>query len=174
MGRFVRMLTLQTLLLLIFACTSRVALAEDWLERAERLNDFAGSGWAFDIGSSLAEVERLEKLLRQDVTETRNRHVKGQVDEARVLHFDGLVVRMYFPAKDHGHLQITGVTISKRRWPVKQGLGVGAPWDAVKEKLGEPNEKQATSAKYCGESDCVIFSLLNGRVSRITWDLYHD
>jgi len=161
-------------LALLALCVSSAAAAEDWIERAERLNDFAGRGWAFDIGRSLTDVTRLDKVLRQEITERKNPHQDGQLDEARVLYFDGLVLRVYFPAKDHTNLQITGVTITKPKWPVKNGLGVGSPWATVRQRLGEPNAKDATSAKYCGESDCVIFSLQENRVSKITWDLYHD
>jgi hypothetical protein len=144
------------------------------MERAERLNDFAGRGWGFEIGRSLADVRRLGKLIKQVVTEERNRHVDGQLDESRVLYFDGLVVQIYFPAKNYNNLQVTAVRISSAKWAVKDGLIVGSPWTMVKDKLGDPDEKTASSAKYCGESDCVIFSLRDDRVAKITWDLYHD
>lgn len=153
---------------------SSIQAAEGGVSRSQRLNDFAGRGWGFEIGRSLTEVKRLGKVLREEVSSERNRHVDGQIDESRVLHFDGLVIQAYFPAKNHNDLMVAAVTIAKRKWPVRHDLRVGSTWATVKEKLGDPNEETASAAKYCGDNDCAIFSLRNGRVSKITWDLYLD
>jgi len=150
------------------------ALAQDRLTRSERLNDFTSSGWDFKTGTSLADLNRLGKVLRQNASTRPNPHVRGQMDESRVLFFDGLIIDAYFPAKNYSDLLLSSVTITKRKWPVKYGLRVGASRTAVTQSLGDPNEKTHSTAKYCGVSSCVIFSFQNGYISKITWDLYLD
>src|SRR5207248_2202302 len=78
----------------------------------------------------------------------------------------------YFPTKNYSDLLLSAVTITKRKWPVKYGLRVGASRTAVTQSLGDPNEKTHSTAKYCGVSSCVIFSFHNGYISKLTWDLF--
>src|SRR5437763_15749653 len=94
------------------------ALAQDRLTRSERLNDFTSSGWDFKTGTSLADLNRLGKVLRQKASTRSNPHVRGQMDESRVLFFDGLIIDAYFPTKNYSDLLLRAVTITTRKWPV--------------------------------------------------------
>jgi len=73
-------------------------------QSSDTVTDFAAEGWAFRLGTSLAELKAVGRVRREVVSTVKNRHVQNQVDEVRDLYYDGLYVSAYFPAKDHTRL----------------------------------------------------------------------
>ncbi|MCI0725079.1 MAG: hypothetical protein L0338_39855 [Acidobacteria bacterium] len=140
----------------------------------ETINEFVTRGWAFDLGTSLADLYEIGKIQREVVSTVKNRHVENQIDEIRELYYDGLYVRAYFPAKDHKHFLIEEVEITSPMFRIKHGLNVGASIAELKAVLGEPDETKGDIYSYSGETDTVRFVIHNGVIAKVKWELYLD
>jgi hypothetical protein len=136
--------------------------------------EFAAEGWAFRLGTSLAELKAVGRVQREVVSAVKNRHVQNQVDEIRDLYYDGLYVSAYFPAKDHTRLLLQAVEITSPRFAIKHGLNVGSSLAKLKAALGEPNAVEKDVYAYIGEGNTVYFTIKDGVITKVRWALYLD
>ena len=143
-------------------------------QSSDTVTDFAAEGWAFRLGTSLAELKAVGRVRREVVSTVKNRHVQNQVDEVRDLYYDGLYVSAYFPAKDHKHLLLQTVEITSPRFAIKHGLNVGASLAQLKAALGEPDAVEKDVYAYAGEGNTVYFTIKNGVITKVRWALYLD
>lgn len=144
------------------------------VEDPQRIDKFVGEGLELPLGKSLQDLRRIGRVQREVVSSVPNPHDKSQVDEIRMIFFDGLVVEAYFPNKNHDRFLLREVTVTKHRWRIREGLSVGVRAALITEALGAPTEATQNSYKYCGETECVIFQLRRGVISKITFQYYVD
>ena len=140
----------------------------------QRIDNFVWEGLEVPLGKSLQDLRRIGRVLREVVTSVQNPHDKNQLDEVRTIFFDGLAIDAYFPNGNHDRFLLREVIVTKPRWKVRDGLLVGAQADLVTEVLGVPTEATKDFFKYCGETECVIFQLRRGVISKITFQYYVD
>jgi len=140
----------------------------------QRIDKFVWEGLEVPLGKSLQDLRRIGRVQREVVSSVPNPHDNSQVDEIRTIFFDGLVVEAYFPNKNHDRFLLREVTVTKQRWRVREGLSVGVQAALITEALGAPTETTQNSYKYCGETECVIFQLRRGVISKITFQYYVD
>lgn len=146
----------------------------DSQESYEKVNSFTVEGWDFKLGKSLQDLRAIGKVLRETVTPVDNPHNRNQKDEIRELFFDGLRIVAYFPAKDHNRLLLQEIEVSKPKFKIKHGLGIGVPISKVKDMLGEPTKVNIDVYIYRGETNAVYFHVKNGAVVTVRWELYVD
>ena len=120
------------------------------------------------------DLKAVGNVQREVVSTVKNRHVENQVDEVRELHYDGLYVRAYFPAKDHKRLFLEEVEITSPRFKIKHGLDIGTPGAELQRVLGQPDEIRGDVYSYSGETDTVRFVIHNGVIAKVKWELYLD
>lgn len=141
---------------------------------SQRIDKFVWEGLEVPLGKSLQDLRGIGRVQREIVTTVPNPHDKNQLDEVRTIFFDGLVVEAYFPNRNHDRFLLREVTVTKPRWRIREGLSVGVRAALIPEALGAPTETTQNSYKYCGETECVIFQLRRGVISKITFQYYVD
>ena len=160
--------------LLALAYPVMVLAANQDAKSYDTVTDFAAEGWAFQLGTSLAELKAVGRVRREVVSTVKNRHDQNQVDEIRDLYYNGLYVSAYFPAKDHKRLLLQSVEITSPRFAIKHGLNVGTSLALLKAALGEPNAVDKDVHAYVGEGNTVYFTIKHGVITKVRWTLYLD
>jgi hypothetical protein len=96
--------------------------------------------------------------------------------ERRTYYFDGLQVVANFAKGKDSIGGITKAVVTRPKWKIYKGLGVGTSLDTVVRTFGEPTTKSAKSYEYCGETgvDCAIFDFEKNNVVRIEFSYYWD
>lgn len=120
---------------------------------------------ALRLGRSLNSLRGLGKV-REKVEK-----VAPDGSEARVLQFDGLTLRVVFPATDHANGLIESAEISNSRWSVSE-IQVGSSVQNLRARVGIAAIPMNSRIKICGDADCVTFSIQKERVRRIEYACY--
>jgi hypothetical protein len=142
-------------------------------------------------GVSLAEIldpsvegralrARLNAPVRAETEAIPNRHVPGQVDTLRTLHYDGLALEFYEVTGGPTFLQT--VTVTGGVYETAEGLGVGSTRGEV-----EAVYTHSTSAEPTDEGNVVTYERADGPapltlevryvgddVAAMTWRFYVD
>ena len=127
--------------------------------------------------------ERLSAPLREETEAVPNRHVPGQTDTLRTLHYDGLALQFYEVAGGPAFLQAVAVTGGV--YETAEGLGVGSTRDAV-----EAVYTHSTGVEPTDEGNVVTYERTDGPddptpttlevryegddVAAMTWRFYVD
>jgi hypothetical protein len=150
------------------ASSARVGLAEILDDAYERRDD-----------GSLALLGRLPAPQRVEAEPVENRHVAGQTDTLRTLHYDGLTLEVYAVAGGREILQ--EVRVTGDGYETAEGLGVGSTRAAVRGALGEPTRSDGGTLTYdvkTSPDDLTPTTLTvrfdGDRVAALTWSYYVD
>jgi len=143
-------------------------------EKQKIVDRFVYEGLLVDFGKSLQDLRKVDTVRREFFRLIRNKHDPSQIDEIRTLRFDGLVLRAYFPKRDHGQHLLESLVVSKSKWKVQNDLGIGAARDAVIGYFGAPDEDAGSRSRYCGETECVTFHFRANTVSKVEFEFYLD
>lgn len=170
------------LLLIPIACAA--IAADDTPAQQQAASRFASTGMTTTLqGCDLPRTCGGIAPIRQEQTrrETSN---DFKVDQ-RTLEFDGLTLELYYvlespaPVGKSAHPYrdplVLRLRLSDRRWPVAQGLGVGAKQTEVMRALGRGGPIGACN-EYANTAreDRVTFCFKQGRVSSIEWVPWND
>jgi dienelactone hydrolase len=154
-----------------------LSLAARTPEQQHRVNEFTENGWASKLGTrGLKNLRQLGTIKRERVILTENPHVRGRKDELREFTFDGMVVRALFPGRAHDAYLLQTVEITKPRWKLKFGLGVGASRDLLLQTLGQPDGERAEYLEYfhsMGIGTARVY-LQDDRIVKIEWEFRPD
>ncbi|MCE5182045.1 MAG: hypothetical protein LLG15_09625 [Betaproteobacteria bacterium] len=136
----------------------------------EKVDTFVNEALGLPVVESLANLRKIGLVTREKVRVIPNKHDPKQDDEIRILQFDGLAIKAYFPARNYGHGIIAGVTVTKPQWKLRHGLNVGVMAKAVESVLGKPDERDSDRMMYCGDVVCGTFFLHGNRVIRVVFE----
>jgi hypothetical protein len=161
-----------TLFLTILISLPVIAADQESLNRRPVVDRFAWEGPIFLKEKSIEAIRSLGKI-RYETTETiSNPHVEGVIHLHRITLSEGLEIYV----RTFGspvQTQIIHVTTSPK-WPVKDGLNVGAPVSRAIDVLGEPARKDHERLMYFGETEQVIFLTKSGTIKRVEFLYYAD
>lgn len=128
---------------------------------------------------SLGILDRLREPQRVEAAPIENRHVEGQTDTLRTLHYDGLTLEVYAVADGKEILQELRVT--GEGYETAEGIGVGSTREAVRRALGEPVRSGGDTLTYetaTSPDDPTPTTLTvrfdGDRVAALTWTYYVD
>ncbi len=162
-----------TLFLIILISLPVIAADQESLNRRPVVDRFAWEGPIFLKEKSIEAIRALGKI-RYETTETiSNPHGEGVIHLDRVTFSEGpeIYVRTFgSPVQT----QILHVTITSPKWPVKDGLNVGAPVSRAIDVLGEPARKDRERLMYFGETEQVIFLTKGGTIKSVEFLYYVD
>lgn len=170
------MIRFTTVLLSFILCIASIAYpqSDETFKRWKFIDEFVDNGIGLPITTSLASIRALGKVNKVEVKSYDAPHDKGLVLEMRTFYFDGLQVVAHFVKGDDSIAQLSRAIVTGSQWKINNGLKVGTSIQTVVKTLGEPKTKSATSYEYCGETECVIFDIVNNKVSKITFNYYLD
>ncbi len=162
-----------TLFLIILISLPVIAADQESLNRRPVVDRFAWEGPIFLKEKSIEAIRALGKI-RYETTETiSNPHGEGVIHLDRVTFSEGLEIYV----RTFGspvQTQILHVTITSPKWPVKDGLNVGAPVSRAIDVLGEPARKDRERLMYFGETEQVIFLTKGGTIKSVEFLYYVD
>lgn len=162
-----------TLFLIILIALPVIASNQESLNRRPVVDRFAWEGPIFLKEKSIEAIRALGKI-RHETTETiSNPHREGVIHLHRITFSEGLEIYV----RTFGspvQTQIIHVTITSPKWPVKDGLNVGAPVSRVIDVLGEPARKDHERVMYFGETEQVIFLTKRGTIKSVEFLYYAD
>jgi hypothetical protein len=143
------------------------------LEHMAKVDRFVWDGPGFLPHDSVERVRKLDRIVHEESKTVQDPNAQLPVRYTTLKFENGLEVSF----RTFGtpiQMQFTGVTVSSTKWPVNQGLGVGAPLTRVREVLGTPDEASDLWIKYAGETEKVAFLVKDGRVSSVVFSYYAD
>lgn len=175
-----QLLSLLTLVPLVAAagCAAERSTAS---ERAARLPlaEILEAAYERRADGSLVVLDRLPPPQRVEATPVENRHIEGQTDTVRTLHYDGLALEVYAVADGKEILQ--EVRVTGGGYETAQGLGVGSTRAAVRAALGEATRSNGGTLTYdikTSPDDPTPTTLTvrfdGDRVAALTWSYYVD
>lgn len=123
---------------------------------------------------SVHELRKLGKLRNEAAEQRPNPHVENTILTYINLEFEGLEIFGVVIDKDSDELTPIKITITTSAWKILHDLNVGTPALRIQEFLGKPSEEGESFQKYCGETDCVRFSIDRGRIATIELSYYVD
>ena len=94
----------------------------------------------------LSILDRLNEPKRVSAESRPNRHVPGQIDTLRTLHYDDVQIAVYEVSGGKEILQ--SVTVTGPSLIAPRGVEVGAGRPAVVDELGEPDEQDGEEYVY--------------------------
>ena len=128
---------------------------------------------------SLALLDRLPPPQRVEAEPVENRHVEGQTDTLRTLHYDGLALEVYAVADGREILQ--EVRVTGEGYETAEGVGVGSTRAAVRAAYGEPARSDGGTLSYerttspDDPTPTTITVRFDGdRVAALAWSYYVD
>jgi hypothetical protein len=120
---------------------------------------------------SLKSFREIAPLLSEEISKVPNPH-NGTI-EFHLFRFDGLEIYGNMLTKSDLFAPIR-ISVYNSQWPIFNGLNVGVSVSKMRYILGEPTHNDTQTFKYCGETDCVHFTILNGQIDRIDFFYYAD
>lgn len=110
------------------------------------------------------------KLKSQKVIATQNWD-KYKTFETELL-FDGLRLTVITFTNDRARYMVSSAEITDHRWSIAGGFKIGGPIEeALKNLNARPNPK-ANQFEFGGDTDSVVFRVVDGRVVAITYNCY--
>lgn len=94
----------------------------------------------------LEVLDRLNEPERVSTESHPNRHVPGQIDTLRTLHYDNVHITIYEVSGGKEILQ--NVTVTGPRLATAQEVEVGSSRSAVEDRLGDPDERDGDAYVY--------------------------
>jgi len=143
------------------------------LEHTAKVDRFVWDGTRFLPRDSVERVRELDRVVHEESKTVQDPNAQLPVRYTTLKFENGLEVSF----RTFGtpiQMQLTRVTVSSTKWPLNQGLGVGAPLARVREVLGTPDEASDQWIKYAGETEKVAFFVKDGRVSSVVFSYYAD
>jgi len=161
--------------LIAFLCSNVIAQqsVEEQIKRLEDMNKFAENAFVRKFEPSLRGIKSLDTLLEEKTKEYSNRYDESPRVVKEFI-FDGLIVESHFKVGDWDKAYLTRISVNSSAWPIKQGLIVGTSKKKVVAKLGEPDTDKNNILSYCGETDCVSFTVSEDNVKSIDISFYLD
>lgn len=124
-------------------------------------------GLALRIGRSLKDLQRLGEP-KSETSEPPDPFG----EETRILSFDGLTIHALFVKKEYGRAFIQHVTITSSKWSIGGGIRVGSSLSELSQSLKVKPALNADLIAICGDTDCVAYSIKQGRISQIDYQCY--
>lgn len=173
---WIRKLFLAFHVIWMLAATSSLVIAQNRSEgKLEAIDQFAYSGPLFIKGkSSLTEFRSLGSVLHERHEKKSNPYDEKLKDEFVVLVFDGLEIYGRVDKRASKKFLPIRIKITSPKWRISGGLDIGADAKMVKSKLGSPTKRSVGSEEYCGETECVLFYIKDGRISSVEFFYYAD
>jgi hypothetical protein len=122
----------------------------------------------------LKSIREIGKLLHDETKKTNNPYDVERQIEFHTLKFDGLEIYGNLLPNSHDTFFPIRVTIYNKNWKIYKGLSVGTPAEAINHVLGAPNRNKGKNIEYCGETDCVVFTIMGGKIEKIEFIFYAD
>jgi uncharacterized protein YecT (DUF1311 family) len=146
---------------------------EEQVQYLEKMDKFASEAFETKFEPSIKGIKGLGKL----VSETAKNYLGPHDDSPMVFkkfNFEGLTVEAHFKANDWNRAYVSRILISSSNWAIKHGLIVGTPKQEIVKRLGSTDNLNSNSMSYCGETDCVAFTLEQDKVKTIEITYYFD
>lgn len=124
----------------------------------------------------LSLLDSLAPPLRVETEPTENRHVPGQIDTLRTLHYDGLRLTLYDVSASESVI-LTEIEVTGEQHALREGLRVGDARQAVEDALGPPDERENGTYVYeygNGASHYLRLYFSGDAVFEIEWSFYYD
>jgi len=90
--------------------------------------------------------------------------------ESKIFFFDGLEIKLII-VNNYQKSYFEYIKISSNQWALTNGIAIGQKPDSLS-KLSVQAEKGTLN--YCGNSDCINFSIKNGKINTIEVNYYTD
>lgn len=118
------------------------------------------------------KLRSLAELKRETVTQEQNKFDESQTDAVHLFEYTGMRVWLLCAPAKSDNCMLIEVTLSRPKQKAKYGLTVGATAKFLETTLGAPGSIEGAQWVYRGESSEVLFTLKNGLVKEIQWNLY--
>jgi hypothetical protein len=146
---------------------------EEQIKRLEQRNYYAENAFVRKFESSLKGIKSLGPLLDEKTKKYSNRYDESPMVVKEFV-FDGLIVESHFKVGVWDNAYLTRILVSTSAWSIKQGLIVGTSKEEIMTQLGKPDTNENNVLSYCGETDCVSFTVSDGKIKSIEISYYLD
>ena len=144
------------------------------LDRMARIDSFAWAGPTFlRQDSTVEKVRALDRITREQ-TQTELSPIDRKPIRYTTLKFENGLEMQFRTFDTPTKLQVLKVALSSAKWPVSEGLGVGAPVARVVRLLGAGKQTPDSWLQYSGETEHVDFLIKDGLISSVVFTYSSD
>ena len=152
-------------------CTYTTATAEQ-KDQVNYVPEFSCSRGphSLRLPKSYDQLRSIGKLKSQKVIATQDWD-KYKTQERELL-FDGLRLTVITFTNDKARYVISGAEITDRRWSIAGSFKIGDTIEEALKSLNARRNPKANQIKVGGDTDSVVFRVVDGRVVAIAYDCY--
>ena len=127
------------------------------------------------VPQTFAGLMHFASLSRTTVTREKSVYETGAMIEHRVFEYEGLKIHALSSCPPCTKSVTEAIEVASPKWPLQNGIKVGAPASQISHVMGKADEVTDTSMEFCNDSmDCIRFVVAQGWIKTILISYYID